>query len=82
MELAAFIIAVIALIVSLASLTWLIAKQLSTHQVQLVPVDPFAQFDPGKVGAKTSPMGDDFKELGEPLSPEEKEYFDKLKAKK
>jgi len=80
MELAAVILSVMALLVSLTSLVWQLAKHFSTHQIQMMPVDNFM---PGFVGAKTSPIGDEFKELGEALSPEEKEYFDKrMNAKK
>ena len=82
MDMAALIISVFSLMVSLVSLIWILAKQFSTHNIQMVPVDPFSAPYNGMVGAKTSPIGDDFKELGDPLSEDEQEYFNKLNAKK
>ena len=59
MEIASLILSSIALVCSLASLTWLIAKQISSHSVQLVPVDDVFK------GKKAESFFDQFKEIGD-----------------
>jgi hypothetical protein len=39
MDVAALILSIISLIVSLTALIWLLAKHFSTHQIQMVPMD-------------------------------------------
>ena len=82
MLIASLILSTIALICSLTSLTWLIAKQLSTHQIQMVPVDPFKSLGfenplAGKMGK--DPM-EDFREIGTPID-EEQIVFEKPGSK-
>jgi hypothetical protein len=74
---AALIISVLALIIGLASLTWQLAKQLSTHKIQMVPVDPLQGW--GQMG---KPMVDEFKELGDDIDQEELERLALIRAKK
>jgi hypothetical protein len=68
-EIAALIISVLSLVLSVASISWMIAKQLSTHTIQLQPVDSL--FNPA-MGKK---IGSDFKEFDAPMDDDEKEYF-------
>lgn len=82
MELAALIISCIALLLSMASLIWLMAKQFSSHTIQYV--DPFAgvkEQDP-----LTEQMGKDpakaFREIGEPLDEDEISYMEEMRKKK
>lgn len=82
MELAALIISVIALIAALAALTWLIAKQLSTHQIQMVPVDPFKGMESLAGSTVGSPMSEVFRELGDPIDKEELERLEEMRKKK
>ena len=69
MIIAALILSIISLIMSIACLVFLLAKQLSTHQVQLVPADNFAPL--------SKPMGNDFAEIGDQM-PEEKINFERI----
>jgi hypothetical protein len=71
MEIASIILSSIALVLSLISIIWLTAKQLSSHQVQFVPLDQemnkktqldtiFEQFkEIGERAAKPQPIGED-----------------------
>lgn len=70
MEIASLIIATIALILSVASISWMLAKHWTTHTVQLQPVDSL--FNP-TMGKK---IGSEFKEIGDPLDEIEKKYFE------
>ena len=60
MELASIILSTIALVISLACLVWLLAKQLSSHQITYV--DPMANMTQSKVGES---IFDQFREIGE-----------------
>ena len=71
MEIAALIIAFLALIVAVASLSWQLGKHWSTHVVQLQPAESLMNF--GKMGKK---IGEEFKEFDEP-DPDVEEYFKK-----
>lgn len=79
MELAALILSVIALLIGGASLVWQLAKQLSTHQVQLVPMQ--TELD-AIAGPKADPIGDIYRDFDrpkvEPLSKDESAYFEKF----
>lgn len=77
MILAAIILSTISLIMSMASIIWLLAKQLSTHKVSMVPIDPFKDSFPKEMGK--NPM-DEFRDLGEPIDQEEFEYLNKRKT--
>lgn len=77
MELAALIISILALICSVASLVWLGAKELSTHTVQLTPIESLI----GEKG-QGRPMESAFKEIGDELSTDELEYFQRQQANK
>lgn len=79
MEIAALILSVIALVLSIATFIRFEAKERSTHQVQLVPADTFADVPvPGK---KTQP--DTMMDFDDPrgLDLDEKKYFDSLDKK-
>ena len=77
MEIAALILSVIALLCSLACLVIMLAKNFfSTHQVQMVPVDPFKDMIPSEIGKGQM---DPYQDLDLPLSEEE---IDQLKGKK
>lgn len=69
MIIAALILSIIALIISIACLCWLIGKQLSSHQITYLPADNFAPL--------AKPMGNDFAEIGDPM-PEEKINFERI----
>jgi hypothetical protein len=77
MIIAALILSIISLILSIASIVWLLAKQLSTHQVSMVPIDPFKDSFPKEIGKEQL---DDFRDLGEPIDQEEFEYLNKRKS--
>lgn len=70
MELAALILSIIALMMGAASLIWQLAIKLSTHTVQLQPVESL--FNPA-MGKK---IGSEFKEIGDPLDDLEQKYFE------
>lgn len=66
MGLAALILSVISLIISIGLLSWRVGEALTKHTVRLVPLE------------RHSPLvkkEDDFREIGDPMSPEEEEYF-------
>lgn len=82
MELAALIISVIALMISIPSMVWLLAKQMSTHQIQMVPVDSITN-TPQNIQA--DPIGDLYRDFdrphvmkNEPLDKDEQAYFEKF----
>jgi hypothetical protein len=69
MELAAIIISTISLLLSMASIIWLLAKQLSTHNIQMVPVDPFKDMtEPSQIGKN---FMDEFRDLDNPITADE-----------
>ena len=77
MEIAALILSVFALIVSVANLSIMLAKNyFSTHQVQLVPADSLIPQPQAK------PLGEEFAEFDQMkdqvLSKAEEEYFKKF----
>lgn len=77
MEIAALILSVIALLFSVACLILMLAKNFfSTHQVQLQPVDPFANLFPNEMG---KPKMDPFQDIDLPLDEDD---IAELKGKK
>ena len=81
MALASLIISVIALIVSVACLVWLLAKQLSSHTIQYVnPFEGKGQDPLSEIMGK-DPMKD-FRELGEPLDEDELSYIENMRNRK
>lgn len=77
MEIAALILSTIALIASLSCLVIMLAKNFfSTHQVQMVPVDPFKDMMGGEMG--TNKM-DPYQDLDVILNQDE---IDNLKGRK
>lgn len=77
MEIAALILSIISLIASLSCLVIMLAKNFfSTHQVQLQPVDPFANLFPSEMGKGKM---DPFQDIDLPLDEEE---IEALKGKK
>ncbi len=82
MELAALIISILALIISVLCVSLMLAKNFfSTHQVQMVPVDPMKDLA-GMTGPMGTKMFDPFREIGDPISAEELEHLEMMKAKK
>lgn len=77
MDIAALILSILALISSLACLVLMLAKNFfSTHQVQLQPVDPFANLFPSEMGKGKM---DPFQDIDLPLDEDD---IDQLKGKK
>lgn len=77
MDIAALIIGTLALIISIANLVIMLAKNFfSTHQVQLQPIDPFAGMFGKEIG---KPQMDPYQDFDLPLTTEE---IDELKGKK
>ena len=77
MLISSFVFSLIAMICSLACLVIMLAKNFfSTHQVQMVPVDPFKDMMPSEIGKGQM---DPYQDLDLPLSDEE---IDQLKGKK
>lgn len=74
MEIAAIILATISLIMSMASLTWLLAKHFSSHNIQMVPIDPFKDGMPQEMGKK---IFDEFRDLGDPVDQDELDRLNK-----
>lgn len=82
MEIASLIISVLALIGSLACLTLMLAKNFfSSHTVQMVPVDPMKDLMSSmpEIGRE---MGNQFRDLGDPIDEEEREYLENIRKKK
>jgi len=77
MELAAIIISVISLLISLIAIVWLLSKQFSTHTIQREMVDPFKD-----TSGQTNDLLSVFKELGDPTSDIELEEIERLKSRK
>lgn len=81
MEVASVIISTLALIISIAALTWQMAKHFSTHQIQMVPIDPFKDnSEPG--GQVGKDFAEQFRDLGDPIDQEELERIAMMKKKK
>lgn len=79
MDIAALVISILSLIASLCCLVIMLAKNFfSTHQVQMVPVDPFKDMPP-EIGGKL--MGNPYKELGDPMTEDELGELEKRKQK-
>lgn len=71
MEIAALILSVIALILSMFCVIVMVAKEwFSSHQVQLVPLDQALE-----AKGQGRPIAEPFKEIGDPLTEEEMQYF-------
>ncbi len=82
MDIAALIISIIALVSSLACLVIMLAKNFfSSHTVQLQPVDHMAAFKDILGGEVGKPMGDQFRDLGDPIDQDEIEHLERLKEK-
>lgn len=62
MQEASLILSIISLIMSIAAICWLIGKQLSTHSVQMVPIDPFKNNPMFSESGETGQMGTKFAE--------------------
>lgn len=58
MAIAALIIAILALLISVSISIFVLAKHFSTHHIQMVPADNFAPL--------AKPIGNDLKEIGDP----------------
>ncbi len=83
MEAAALIISTLALIISVLCISLMLAKNFfSTHQVQMVPVDPMKDLGLGMGSEIGSKMFDPFREIGDPISREELDHLEMMKAKK
>lgn len=74
MTIAALIIGVLALIISIISLSWQLGKHWSSHVVQLQSVEDLVYQD-----KKSKKIGEEFRAFDEPLTEEEQAYFDKHK---
>jgi len=83
---AAIILSTMSLFVSLSSLTWLLAKHFSTHQIQMVPLTQElgleGAFNP-QVKSKSEPYTEMFREFDRPraLDPSEEAYFNQHNKK-
>lgn len=72
MEIAALILSVLSLILSVFCVSVMVAKEwFSSHVVQMVPVDSVAP----QAGGQGRPLTEPFKEIGDPMTEEEMEYF-------
>lgn len=80
MEIAALIISVIALILSISTFIRFEAKELSTHQVQLVPADSLVDLKSGKK-PEVEQMMMDFDDPRGKLDLDEQKYFESLNKK-
>lgn len=77
MEIASLILSIVSLLASLGCLVIMLAKNFfSTHQVQMVPVDPFKDLMGQEIG---KPQLDPFQDIDLPLSQEE---IDEIRGKK
>jgi hypothetical protein len=83
MNIAALVISIISLIASLGCLVIMLAKNyFSTHQVQMVPVDPFKAMEEGFPSEIGKAMKNPFREIGDPIDDEELEHLENLRKKK
>lgn len=77
MEIASLILSIISLLASLGCLVIMLAKNVfSTHQVQMVPIDPFKDMMGSEIG---KPQLDPFQDLDLSLTQED---INKLKGRK
>lgn len=83
MEIASFVLSIVALLASLGCLVIMLAKNyFSTHTIQRELVDPFKSgLDPisseiGKI------IGDPFRDLGDPVDSDELEHLENLRKKR
>lgn len=83
LSVASIIISVIALLAALGCLTIMLAKNFfSTHNVQMVPVDPMASIQDMMTSAMAgNPMQDSYRDISDPLTAEELEYLESRKKK-
>lgn len=82
MDIAALIISTIALVGVLISLSLMLAKNFfSTHQVQMVPVDPMKGLMDALSPDIGQEMGKQYRSIDDPLDEEELEYLEGLKKK-
>lgn len=80
MAIAALILSVIGLILSMACVIIMVSKEyFSSHTVQLTPIESIDALRPR---AKGRPMNEAFTDISDPLSDDEREYFEKQAAKK
>lgn len=82
MEIAALILSIFALSISLTTLVWLLAKHFSSFKIQYVPLeDQFAkELDPQPPEKNNPPMAEIYKTIDD-LEPDEEEYFKKYNLK-
>lgn len=80
MEIAALILATLALLVSAGSMTWQLAKHFSTHTVQLQPIESLVGQN-----VRGQPIGDEFEEFDltppVPLTAEERGHLNAKRGK-
>lgn len=82
MAIAALIVSVLALILSLFCVSMMVAKNwFSSHTIQYVPLDQ-PDFGGGHGGPPSPLDKNPFRDISEPLSPEEKAYFKEIEKKK
>lgn len=80
MEVASLILSVISLVLSIVAIVWLLSKQLSTHKIQMVPIDPLKEMgEPNQMGNN---LFDAFRELGDPVDSDELEQLELLRQRK
>lgn len=83
MDIAALVLSIIALLASGSCLVIMLAKNFfSTHQVQMVPVDPFKEMGDGFPAEIGKAMKNPFRELGDPIDQEELDHLENLRRKK
>lgn len=79
MDIAAIIISVISLMLSIFCVIIMVSKEwFSSHQVQLVPIDQALD----SKGGQGRPMTESYREIGEPLTEDEMQFFDLTNKKK
>jgi hypothetical protein len=79
-DIAALIVSVLSLILSILCGSMMLAQRLSKHTIQYVPLEPPTFGDLGH-GGPSSPLDDPFRDISQPLTPEEQEYFSKQNKK-
>ena len=81
MDIASLVLSIIALTLSIGTLVVVLAKHFSTHKIQMVPLDhPMSHGGDVGPGRPFSPESN-YADFEDPLSDDEKEYFDKQKNK-
>lgn len=80
MTIAAIIISTLSLVISVLCVSLMLAKNFfSSHQVQMVPVDPFKDSMPSEMGKN---IMDSFRDIGDPIDSEELEHIENLKNRR